>query len=86
MTQCVAIVFQMPSCLGISRPFVVSRYGGANAIWHIARTADVPQLRSFLEAHSSEFVHQGVPVSQQGCKDVVFDHMYFIGPTMVRCL
>lgn len=51
------------------------RYGGAGAVWDIARRQDVPQLRHYLSSHKPDFQHAGQRVSEMEVGDVIFDQV-----------
>lgn len=60
------------------------------AVWDIFRREDLPALHDFIERHSAEFVHEGVPVgSPEG--SLVVDpfappHPYFLDTGMLAKL
>jgi hypothetical protein len=46
------------------------RYGGAGAVWDIARRSDVPALKAYLADSAGDFSHQGKPVQPAPCSSV----------------
>lgn len=46
---------------------IVYSYGSAGAVWDVWASDDAPTLRSYLDAHLTDFVHHG----QQLSRDIV---------------
>lgn len=54
------------------------KYGLAGAVWNIVRREDVGSLSSYLQEHSSAFIHHGLPVPQHQGQDPILDQMYML--------
>lgn len=68
-----------PPMFGLEPAKRGSSYHSAGAVWDIWRMQDVVQLRSYIQDHSSEFRHQGIPLDSGKVGDVIFDHCFLLG-------
>ena len=49
-----------PACYACT----MSSYGSAGAVWDVWACDDAPTLRSYLDAHLTDFVHHGQQLSR----------------------